>query len=190
MTISKGSRRARTLGAVFVATVAVTSSIAVAQGGGAPDGTPSSAAEAPEPAAAVAVTCGARIQSLVRTENAASTTSSTTFVNVPGGSATVTVPSGASRCLKVLLTAETACSETSAGDFCYVRVLDNGVEMSPQGAQFQAIDSEKSTARGHAFEWAKRLAAGNHSIVLQRRVGNSATVFTMDDWTFDVQLDG
>jgi hypothetical protein len=174
------------LAIAIVALLGVSTSVAVAQSGRNPDG--STASEASGSEAAVRSSCGQVIQSIVVTENAVSTTSSTSFVNVPGAGLTVAVPSGATRCIKVLFTAESACSVTSGGDYCYVRALDNGVEMNPQGASFQAIASEASTARGHAFEWVRRVPAGNHAIVLQRRVAAAATVFTIDDWTFDVQV--
>jgi hypothetical protein len=181
-------RRALIIGLGIVAAVVATASLAVAAGGGgAPDG---SSSAAPAPQVLASTSCGPRVQSIVRTENAPSTTSSTAFVTVPGAVVTVSVPAGATRCIKVLFTAETACRVTTSADFCYVRALDNGVEMNPQGASFQAIDSEKATARGHAFEWVRRVAAGSHTISLQRRVNAAPTVFTIDDWTFDVQVEG
>jgi hypothetical protein len=50
------------------------------------------------------------------------------------------------------------------------------------------MDSEDGTASAHAYEWIKRVPEGNHNIRIERRVGNAATNFWTDDWTFDVSL--
>ena len=60
--------------------------------------------------------------------------------------------------------------------------------MDPDGAGFQAIDSEDGTASAHAYEWIKRVGDGPHIVRIERRVGNAATSFWADDWTFDVSL--
>jgi hypothetical protein len=137
----------------------------------------------------VTVACGALVVSVVRTENAASVINSVAFVNIPGAIWGFNVPAGQSRCIKVTFTGEAACrGPTTVSDFCYIRALDNGVELSPQGAGFQSFLSEDATANGHAYEWVRRVGAGNHSIVIQRRVGNAATGFLLDDWTFDLEI--
>jgi hypothetical protein len=133
--------------------------------------------------------CGSAVQSIVRTENAASVINSVAFVNLPGAAIGVTVPVGASRCIKVVFTAEAACrGPTSVSDFCVVRALDNGVEIPPQGGGAQVFLSEDATENAHAYEWVKRIGPGNHTILLQRRVGNAFTSFLLDDWTFDLQI--
>lgn len=141
-----------------------------------------------EPAdALVGINCGAPLSSVLRLENTLSSTSSTAFVNL--SVVNVFVPNETIRCIKVLFTAEAVCrGPTNISDSCLVRVLDNGVEMHPQGASNQILLSEAPTASAHAFEWVSRVGGGNHQILLQRRVGNAATVFQVDDWTFDVQL--
>lgn len=134
-------------------------------------------------------TCGPSINSIVRTENAASVINAVAFVNLPGAVAGFTVPAGQTRCIKVVFTGEAACRGPAAiSDFCFIRALDNGVEMSPQGAGAQVFLSEDPTENAHAYEWVRRVRAGNHSIVIQRRVGNAATGFLLDDWTFDLQI--
>ena len=107
---------------------------------------------------------------------------------LPGAATQVVVPDGQSRCIKVLLTAETACGITNAPDLCYVRALVDGVPMDPNGAGFQAMDSEDSTASAHAYEWIKRVGEGAHIIRIEQRVRNAATTFYKDDWTFDVSV--
>ena len=55
--------------------------------------------------------------------------------------------------------------------------------MDPNGAGFQAMDSEDGTASAHALEWVERLGEGAHIIRIEQRVGNAATTFVKDDWT-------
>lgn len=142
-------------------------------------------------AGAVLITtgCGPLINSIVRTENAPSVINAVAFVNLPGAVAGITVPAGQTRCIKVVFTGEAACRGPAAvSDFCFIRALDNGVEMNPQGAGAQIFLSEDPTENAHAYEWVRRIGPGNHTILIQRRVGNAATGFLLDDWTFDLQI--
>ena len=168
------------------ATLAATAALAVAQVvPNPPDGSP----PAPLPPSNVITTaCWPNQTSIVKTETSPSITNAVNWVPLPGAATQVVVPDGQSRCIKVLLTAETACEETNAPDFCYVRALVDGVPMDPNGAGFQAIDSEDGTASAHAYEWIKRVGEGPHIVRIERRVGNAATAFWADDWTFDVSL--
>lgn len=168
------------------ATLVATAAIAVGQVlPNLPDGSPAGAVPAPN---VITTTCGPQQSSIVKTESSPSRTNSVPWVALPGAATQVVVPDGQSRCIKVLLTAETACEVTNAADFCYVRALVDGVPMDPNGAGFQAIDSEDSTASAHAYEWVKRVGDGPHVVRIERRVGNAATTLWTDDWTFDVSL--
>jgi hypothetical protein len=60
--------------------------------------------------------------------------------------------------------------------------------MDPDGGGFQALDSEDATASAHAYEWIKRVGPGVHNITIERRVGNANTVFRLDDYTSDLQV--
>jgi hypothetical protein len=136
-----------------------------------------------------ATSCGTAISSLVRTENAPSVTSSVAFVPVVGAVTGFTVPAGASRCVKVFFSAKAACrGPTAVTDFCFIRATINGVEMLPQGAGIQTFVSEDPTENAHAYMWVRRVGPGNQVVRIERRVGNAATGFLLDDWTFDVQL--
>ena len=141
-----------------------------------------------EPAQAlVGIQCGAPINSVVRLEPVASSTASTVFVNLVN--VNISVPAGATRCVKVLFTGEASCAgPTAVADRCFIRALDNAIEMNSQGAAAQLLLTEDSSANAHAYEWVSRVPAGNHNIIIQRRVGNAATTFTLDDWTFDVSI--
>ena len=116
-------RKAILGGATVLSTLTATAALAVAQVGGGPDGTPPGD---PPPSNLITMTCGPNQTSIVKTESSPSTTNSVNFVPLPGANTQIVVPDGQSRCVKVLLTAETACRETDAADFCYVRALIDG----------------------------------------------------------------
>jgi hypothetical protein len=166
------------------AAVAISAAAATAQSKWAPDGD-TSPGPTPTPNTAVFASCGAITLSVIRSQNAAIQTSSTSFATVPGASTNVTV--NGPRCIKVLFTGETACRPTGDTDLCYMRALVDGIQMNPADSQ-RAIDSESNTARGHAFAWYKVVNAGTHNIVVQGRVADSSTDFHLDDWTFDVEV--
>ena len=184
---SRTTRRKAIIGiAGAAATLATTAAIAVGQVlPNPPDGSPPGA----QPASNLTTNvCGPEQTSIVKTESSPSTTSSVPFVPLPGANTQVVVPDGQSRCIQVLLTAETACEETNAPDFCYVRALVDGVPMDPNGAGFQAMDSEDGSASAHAYAWVKRVGEGPHIVRIERRVLNNATTSWWDDWTFRVSL--
>ena len=131
--------------------------------------------------------CGALIGSRVITNSSPVRTSSTTYVKL--AATTITVPSGQTRCIKVLVTAETFCAGPgNVLDFCDIRVTLNGVEtMRPAGGNFKAMDSEDNSSSGHAYEWVRRISGGAHTIALEIRVRDRRSIFEVDDLTFDVQ---
>jgi hypothetical protein len=168
------------------ATLAATAGIALAQVAipNPPDDGPP---QAPGPNT-LTTTCGPNQTSIVKTDASPTTTSSVAFQQLPGAVTQINVPDGQSRCVKVLLTAETACQSELPADFCYVRALVDGIPMDPNGAGFQAMDSEDGTASAHAYEWVKRVGEGPHIVRIERRVGNAATTFWSDEVTFDTSL--
>ena len=156
-----------------------------------PDGAPASQPKA-STRALNSYFCGTLYFNKVVTQNAERQTASISFTNLNGAVITINVDGETLQpplCVKVTFTAETACSPTPSGDYCYVRALDNGVPMSPNGAGFQAIDSEHATAQGHGFEWISEIfQTGQHTYRIQWRVRETPTTFFIDDWTFDVQV--
>ena len=177
------TRRKLTIGiAGAAATLAATAGIALAQAiPNPPDGGPP---QAPGPNVQT-VTCGPNQSSIVKTDASPTTTKEVEFDQWQGLVTQIAVPDGQSRCVKVLLTAETACQGAPVNDFCYVRALIDGVPMDPNGAGYQAMDSEDGTASAHAYEWVKRVGDGPHIVRIERRVGNAATTFWGDEVTFD-----
>jgi len=176
------TRRKLTIGiAGAAATLAATAGIALAQAiPNPPDGGPP---QAPGPNVQT-VTCGPNQSSIVKTDASPTTENAVAFQPLPGAATQVVVPDNQSRCVKVLFTAETACQGELASDFCYIRALVDGVPMDPNGAGFEAMDSEDGTASAHAYEWVKRVGEGPHIVRIERRVGNGATTFWGDEVTF------
>ena len=175
----KKERRRLVLAAVIVSTVTIVmASMAYAdQDGGV------------EPGGALVTTdCREDVQTRVLTQETPSSTVGAAFAGF--ASLVVGVPAGASRCLMVEFNAETACSgdPAIADDFCYVRALDNGVEMLPLSGSFTSFQSEDTTAESNSHRWIRRVGAGNHTITLQRRTDGGATVFYLDDWMFSVTV--
>lgn len=185
-----GSIGASALTAVLAVLLSVTSSAAQSNAWTSSDKPADGAAirQAPSPDALVTASCGTPGANVVRSESSSLETSSTNFASVPGASATVAVPAGQTRCIKVVFTGEAACGGSGGTDFCYIRALDNGNEMDPRGDAQRAFVSEDSSAEAHAYEWIRRVGAGNHTIVVQGRVASSNSTFFLDDWTLDVQV--
>jgi hypothetical protein len=178
-------KRAWSFGALIVAAVVATASLAGAQVVVPQrDGNPSPESGS-NPQTAI---CGPNINSTVRTQNRPNTTNNVAFQPLAGAATYVNVPAGQSRCVKVVFTAESACGASAAPDFCYVQAEIAGVPMDPNGLGFQALDSEDATASAHAYEWVKRVGPGNHLVTVETAVSNAATAFYIDDWTFDVQV--
>ena len=167
------TRRKALLGLGGVAaTLAVTAGLAVAQVlPNPPDGSPPGALP---PSNLTTTACGPNETSIVKTESSPSITNSVNWVPLRGAATQVVVPDGQSRCIKVLLTAETACEVTNAPDFCYVRALVDGVPMDPNGAGFQTMDSEDGTASAHAYEWIKRVRSPDQALGTSSGVGGGA----------------
>lgn len=171
--------RTRSLVAANALLISLLATAASAQNGSF-DGSPGEQAQAAQ-RAGTNVSCGAPTGNLVRTENAGITFSNTSFAALSGSAVSVTVPAGQSRCVKVQFTAE-----AGATNFCYVRAVDNGIPIAPDGGSFQALVSRDSSANGHAFLWAKRIGAGLHTILIQRRVDTGSC--GIDDWAVDVEV--
>lgn len=129
----------------------------------------------------VNVLCGAQTGNLIRTENASLTFGNTGFLTLPGSGVSVNVPAGTTRCVKVLFTAE-----AGATNFCYVRAVDNGIPLNPDGGGFQVLVSRDSSANAHSALWVRRIGAGAHTISIQRRVDTGSC--GIDDWTVDVEV--
>jgi len=129
--------------------------------------------------------CGAALASIFKSEDLPTSTTSQSFVDVPGASTSISL--GATSRVKVVFSAEADCGGTGFRT-CIIRALLDGVEMRPTGSGNRDFASIGGSA-AHTYVWALSVRAGiNHRIRIQRRVSNAIASFRLDDWTFDVQL--
>ena len=147
--------------------------------------------------ALVGVNGGITLQVFDRSETTASTSSSTSYVNIPGTAlGAVNVPSGATRLITGRFTAESQCAGGAPGNWCSIRIIavQSGVitELNPASGLDFAFDSVAAGGddfwESNTVQRSKRLTAGTYVIVVQQAVTNSATVFRLDDWDFRVEV--
>lgn len=128
-------------------------------------------------------------------ETVASTTNSTVWVNVPGATATFTVPANNKDVFIARFTAESVCF--GAAGWCPVRILANGVEMDPASGTDFAFDSSDGGAaspsswESHSVERSRVFTAGTLALNVTIQVQYMATApgmtFRLDDWHLTVQ---
>jgi hypothetical protein len=145
--------------------------------------------------AAVTHTGKAVNQITVVTENNVSSTSSTSFADLPGASASIRVPAGKTQLVQVRFSAESTCFGNIGLAWCSIRILADGVEMLPNVGSDFAFDSDGLDANGlpltdyfegHSMDRTVVLGPGTHTIELQWCVTNSGLSFQLDDWTLTV----
>jgi hypothetical protein len=117
----------------------------------------------------------------------ATVTSSTSYVELPTASASITVPAGAAATLFISFSAESLC--TGASGYCTARVVVDGNEAAPVVGNDFAFDSTDSgTETGGSWEshaiqrTVTGLAAGAHTVTVQYAVTNAAATLRLDDW--------
>ena len=77
----------------------------------------------------------------VATAGAFDLMATTAYTDVPGMTTTVTVPAGSTATVIAKFSAESTCFNGTFGDWCSVRVLLDGTEMTPAGGKDSAFDS-------------------------------------------------
>lgn len=133
----------------------------------------------------------------VLTNDSAASTSSTSYVTIPGGVTFVPVPPSSRALIKAQFDAESACSGgAAAGNWCSIRILIGGVEGSPQSGFDFAFDSTNA-GRETAFSWESHGmtrarcfvntsgSTANVPVVVQAAVTGAGVVFRLDDWELD-----
>jgi hypothetical protein len=140
---------------------------------------------------------GAQLRVDKRTNNLPSTTSSTTFIDLPGANVVVSVPANQSRLYDVPFFAESRCAGPNGGGWCSVRIIATNIatgvstELNPRSGLDYAFDSDMAGAandlwEGHGMERSRRLPGGangaNYRIRVQYAVTNNTIAFTLDDW--------
>jgi hypothetical protein len=127
-------------------------------------------------------------------QSAASTTTSTTFVDIPQATYTFTLEEPEVWVVFARFSAESACSGGTPGasSWCSVQILLNGVPMEPNVGTDFAFDSTNKGAEtsgsfeGHTVERSARcVRAGDYVLTAQWAVkgGASPPTFRVDDWS-------
>ncbi len=122
----------------------------------------------------------------------ATTTNSTSFVDLPGASTTITVASNTRALVLARFSAESACSGGTG--YCPVRILINGTEADPAVGNdfaFDSTDGGNDTAaswESHAVERSRAyFTPGTYTVRVQYKTTQSATILRLDDWTLVVE---
>jgi hypothetical protein len=125
----------------------------------------------------------------------ATSTTSTTFVDVPGAATSITVdPCGRTTCAVILarFSAESACYGVSG--WCSVRILINSKEADPVVGTDFAFDSTSNgnetvgSWESHAVERSRAyFTPGTYSVKVQYATTSSGIKAVLDDWTLVVE---
>src|SRR4051794_19657169 len=136
---------------------------------------------------------GAAYQQLrVQNSNAAFSTASTTYVDLPGSAVTMNTDTGEADFVIARFTAESSCTGSSGG--CQLRIMSGNTELTPvSGADFAFDTASTDGAEGHAAERSGLIGNANgcsgltNSIRVQVRSTSASTTFQLDDWHFTVE---
>jgi|SRR5882672_11240753 len=125
----------------------------------------------------------------VVTESELSFIGSTSFQNVSGATVKVTVPAGKVQLVRAEFGADSSCQGPFAENFCQVKILADGVEMTPVSAgdfAFDGVGDADDFFEAHAMQGAILLGEGAHTIQVQAAVTLAGMSFFFDDWSLTV----
>jgi hypothetical protein len=121
----------------------------------------------------------------------ATTTTSTSYVNLPGASTTIHVPSGQHALILARFSAESRCSGGSAGQYCTVKILIGGSSGKPATGSDFAFDSDSGAGNdwweSHSMDRSRVLGPGTWTVRVQYAVTVATTTFRLDDWSLTVE---
>jgi hypothetical protein len=128
----------------------------------------------------------------VKTETSQFSTQSSTYVNVPGANATLTVSTG--RAIRVRYSAESVCNKGSGvvGNQCQARITISppGAEVNPvatEGFAFDSFDGVSGAREAQSMERiSNELTGGTYTVRVQVRTQNGVAL-TLDDWTLNAE---
>ncbi|MBI1886596.1 MAG: hypothetical protein HYS09_09845 [Chloroflexi bacterium] len=128
-------------------------------------------------------------------ETDAQTTSSATFVDLPGASTTITVPSGEKALILARFSAESDCYGGAANDWCSVRILIGGSEAAPASGTDFAFDSNEDGGAASQGNWESHsmdrsrgaLGEGTYTVKVQWMTVDTGVTFRLDDWSLTVE---
>lgn len=123
------------------------------------------------------------------TESEISFIGSVAFQNLPGATATITVPAGQVQLVQAEYSADTTCQGAFAENFCRLQILADGVEMTPVAAgdfAFDGVGTADDFYEAHAMHRSILLGPGQHTIQVQAAVTLSGMAFFLDDWSLTI----
>jgi hypothetical protein len=144
---------------------------------GVPEGASASNPDAPQ-VTAVNCTPTPKVSFAVTNGTEVVSTTSTSFVDLPGMSVTFNVPGAAVTCLKVDLAAMTFAA--AGAELLFMRVLVDGNEILPGPIQWSGDDDENANgrwARAHAASFYTTVFPGVHNVRAQFRSFGGQSVF-------------
>jgi hypothetical protein len=119
-------------------------------------------------------------------------TASTTFVNIPGATITMTVPPKSRALILARFSATSECDGVP-NNGCEVRVVINNIEAQPAGINASVFDSGTSADTGDSREAhmiersAGPLPAGNYVVKAQMAVPNNEVSLVLANWNLTVE---
>jgi hypothetical protein len=125
----------------------------------------------------------------VVTESELTFVGSTSFQNLAGATATITVPAGQVQLVEAEFTADSTCQGAFAENFCTLQILADGAEMNPIAGgdfAFDGVGTADDFYEGHAMRRSILLGSGTHTIKIQAAVTLSGMSFFLDDWSFTI----
>jgi hypothetical protein len=121
----------------------------------------------------------------------ATTTNSTTYVNVPGASQKISVPNGQHALILARFSAESYCFGTSvAGNYCSVRIMIGGSEGAPATGfdfAFDTLGDANDWWESHSIDRSRVVGPGTWTVRVQYGVTDANTDFRLDDWSLTVE---
>ena len=125
------------------------------------------------------------------TENDAATTSSTSYVDLPGATTKIRVPRGQRALISARFSAESRCSGGIDGNWCSVKILIGRKQGHPRSGSdfaFDAVGASDDRWESNSMErYRGPVGPGRYRVRVQWLVTDAATEFRLDDWTLSVQ---
>ncbi len=139
-------------------------------------------------------------------ESTPKTTTSTTFVDLPGATGTIHVMTREPSLLIVRFSGNSSCAKeltfdkvqtSSAGGFCLLKILVNGQSIQPRDSRFDSTESIGSSVdrsyHNVSIDRASILRPGYHTVRVVWAVVNAfppstkPPIFTLDSWSLTLQ---
>jgi hypothetical protein len=130
---------------------------------------------------------------VVRGGDAQTTNSALSYVNLPGASTSISVPSHHTALILVRFSAESECDGGTFGSYCSARVLVDGNGAPPTPNFDFAFDTDAGVNTGYPIWQSSSMdrsivvGSGNHTVRVQWGVTDGGTTFRLDDWSLTVE---